>query len=260
MTTRVEARAKRTHARRSCELCKVRKTRCELPDLDIPSSSEPLPPEKACHRCQVLSLPCVVDDFKRQLGKAVAAQVTQSGPASSKGTPPEKKRRKKVARGSLAQTEDGRTTLAAQLELRGGAETELDIFHAFRPWSQDGLPNGSDDAAGREGLMPPFGSTEPSISPQSMSLRLHSRPLENACAMLRVAYGKQKDLKRTSWTWEEIHLGSLVNEEMRAKLSVGYAFSVCSQENRLITIQHRLFEDLSSLARLSTHSVRQIQC
>lgn len=55
-------KARRTHARRSCNVCKVRKTRCELPDLGVPASSDPLPEDKSCHRCRVLSLPCVVND------------------------------------------------------------------------------------------------------------------------------------------------------------------------------------------------------
>lgn len=59
-----EPKARRTHARRSCNTCKVRKTRCELPDLDVPSSPEPLPKEKSCHRCSTLCLPCVVDDSR----------------------------------------------------------------------------------------------------------------------------------------------------------------------------------------------------
>lgn len=64
-----EIKARRTHARRSCNTCKVRKTRCELPDLDVPSSTEPLPKEKSCHRCSTLCLPCVVDDSRMKKRK-----------------------------------------------------------------------------------------------------------------------------------------------------------------------------------------------
>ena len=35
MSAEIRPKARRTHARRSCELCKVRKTRCELPDIGL---------------------------------------------------------------------------------------------------------------------------------------------------------------------------------------------------------------------------------
>lgn len=57
--------AHRTYARRSCDVCKKRKTRCELPDFSIPASSTPLSEELACHRCKQLKLECVVSSKLR---------------------------------------------------------------------------------------------------------------------------------------------------------------------------------------------------
>ncbi|PWY98613.1 hypothetical protein BCV70DRAFT_201932 [Testicularia cyperi] len=57
---------KRPLAKRSCLECRAKKARCELPDLYVPSSSDPLPPEKRCHRCSVLDVDCVVYDGNRK--------------------------------------------------------------------------------------------------------------------------------------------------------------------------------------------------
>ncbi|CAO1625301.1 unnamed protein product [Parajaminaea phylloscopi] len=65
------AAGRRTHARRSCLACRQRKARCELPDLTIPSSHDPLPSDLKCHRCSALKVDCVVwdGDRKARLGK-----------------------------------------------------------------------------------------------------------------------------------------------------------------------------------------------
>lgn len=63
---------RRTHARRSCLACRQRKARCELPDLTVPSSHDPLPTDLKCHRCKTLKTDCVVwdGDRKARQGKA----------------------------------------------------------------------------------------------------------------------------------------------------------------------------------------------
>ncbi|TKY88063.1 hypothetical protein EX895_003159 [Sporisorium graminicola] len=57
---------RRRYARRSCLTCRSKKTRCELPDEGVPSSHDPLPAYKACHRCRALDIPCVVWDGDRK--------------------------------------------------------------------------------------------------------------------------------------------------------------------------------------------------
>ncbi|SPO29807.1 uncharacterized protein UTRI_06074_B [Ustilago trichophora] len=57
---------RRRYARRSCLTCRSKKTRCELPDESVPSSHDPLPFYKACHRCRALDIPCVVWDGDRK--------------------------------------------------------------------------------------------------------------------------------------------------------------------------------------------------
>ncbi|CBQ67422.1 conserved hypothetical protein [Sporisorium reilianum SRZ2] len=62
----IQKRPRRTHARRSCQMCQQRKARCELPDLDVPSSALPLPDHQKCHRCKTLQISCIVDDANRK--------------------------------------------------------------------------------------------------------------------------------------------------------------------------------------------------
>ncbi|SPO29125.1 uncharacterized protein UTRI_06074 [Ustilago trichophora] len=57
---------RRRYARRSCLTCRSKKTRCELPDESVPSSHDPLPVYKACHRCRALDIHCVVWDGDRK--------------------------------------------------------------------------------------------------------------------------------------------------------------------------------------------------
>lgn len=66
---RIQKRPRRTHARRSCRMCQQRKARCELPDLEVPSSALPLPDHQACHRCKTLQISCIVDDANKKKGK-----------------------------------------------------------------------------------------------------------------------------------------------------------------------------------------------
>ncbi|KAF9576859.1 hypothetical protein EC968_003366 [Mortierella alpina] len=59
-------RSKRPLAKRSCLNCREKKARCELPDLFVPSSHDPVPVSKRCHRCNVLDIDCVVWDGDRK--------------------------------------------------------------------------------------------------------------------------------------------------------------------------------------------------
>lgn len=59
-------RRKRPLAKRSCTSCREKKARCELPDVSVPSSRDPVPEPKRCHRCKVLDIDCVVWDGDRK--------------------------------------------------------------------------------------------------------------------------------------------------------------------------------------------------
>lgn len=59
-------RRKRPLAKRSCSNCREKKARCELPDIHVPSSKEPVVEAKRCHRCNVLDIDCVVWDGDRK--------------------------------------------------------------------------------------------------------------------------------------------------------------------------------------------------
>ncbi|GJJ75465.1 hypothetical protein EMPS_07823 [Entomortierella parvispora] len=58
--------SKRPLAKRCCLSCRSKKARCELPDLFVPSSQDPVSKSKRCHRCCVLDLDCIVWDGDRK--------------------------------------------------------------------------------------------------------------------------------------------------------------------------------------------------
>lgn len=80
-------KARRTHARRSCLACRQRKARCELPDLNIPSSHETLPPHLKCHRCSTLHTDCIVWDGDRRAKDGKAPRYGPPIGAASTDTP-----------------------------------------------------------------------------------------------------------------------------------------------------------------------------
>ncbi|PWZ03582.1 hypothetical protein BCV70DRAFT_142661, partial [Testicularia cyperi] len=83
---RKQTARRRAYAKRSCLKCREKKARCELPDLTIPSTMQPLSVDKACHRCKVLSLDCIVWDGDRKrkpkIGPA-ASEDSSLGPFAS---------------------------------------------------------------------------------------------------------------------------------------------------------------------------------
>lgn len=82
-STAQNAPAKRVHARYSCDLCKIRKTRCELPPADPSSSNGRLSVERSCHRCRVLNLECVVNLAPRKRRKRTVPEDRGSDPSGS---------------------------------------------------------------------------------------------------------------------------------------------------------------------------------
>jgi len=58
--------SKRPLAKRSCLSCRSKKARCELPDLFVPSSQDPVIKAKRCHRCSALDIDCIVWDGARK--------------------------------------------------------------------------------------------------------------------------------------------------------------------------------------------------
>lgn len=76
--TATTQRPRRTLAKRSCFNCREKKTRCELPDLFVPSSKEPVIESKRCHRCKVLGIDCVVWDGDRKRKLNLPAQKEES--------------------------------------------------------------------------------------------------------------------------------------------------------------------------------------
>lgn len=57
-----KGKLKESKGARSCINCRKGKSRCDIPDRGaIRPSTRPQPPHLACHRCNILKLPCVID-------------------------------------------------------------------------------------------------------------------------------------------------------------------------------------------------------
>lgn len=211
----VEPRAKRTHARRSCELCKVRKTRCELPDIDVPSSGEALPVDKACHRCKVLALPCVVDDIARKPSKKRARAAEEAGETSIF----------RDASGSKAKGKNGSTRSTAEKKDSGeGIDHSLEIMQGIHPGLEWTGCNGQPALYSSDPFLraSPITSTFGAAGPPTNVMKLHGRPLELVCMMLRIAYAKSEIKQgRSALTYEKIDWGSLVDTALRNRLEIG---------------------------------------
>lgn len=239
-----EPRAKRTHARRSCDVCKLRKTRCELPDLEVPSSSEPLPLDKSCHRCKILALPCVVDDSSRKVRKRPTEDDPNDiGTAAAAPKARRTKRQSKAYQPTEDTLDEDANTLAALGALKtlgsvldagnkeaggsAGTDFNLDVMHGFHPsqssaeWSLQKSQELSASLISDGEKMPPFGSGEPTESFQSKSIKLHGRPYELVCAMLSVAYGRKGLRRAGTEPGFDLDLNALADQEMRTRLEPG---------------------------------------
>ena len=224
MSSEITPRAKRTHARRSCELCKVRKTRCELPDIGVASSSTPLAADKACHRCQVLALPCVVDDTAKNVRRQQSQQDSRETSVAKDSPKSPKRKRSKVQKDAktIKVEQEGTDQRAPKgsngvngNQSRSGSAASVDVLHGFR------LEESTSKSAGGGVVMPPYGSSAPMESPQSKSMKLHGRPLELVCAMIGVAYGKRVVGERITMDSGDLQLDKMVDQEMKEKLRDG---------------------------------------
>lgn len=212
-----EPRARRTHARRSCDLCKVRKTRCELPDLGVPSGPDPLPFEQTCHRCRVLALPCIVDDSSRKVAKRSKEPTDSSSQPHLGPLPTPSVRAPKRPADTLAHGKQIKQT-------KGHAVNHsLNLMQAFQPVEPSlNAPPPSDfgfPPRNPELYFSPGGQTE---THQVRSLKLHGRPLELVCAMLQVAYKKNSPARRKAFVeFGDVELNEMLDQKMLAVLEPG---------------------------------------
>ena len=198
MPANINPPATRTHARRSCEICKARKTRCELPDVNVQSSTEPQPLEFSCHRCRTLVLPCVVNDEGRKRGLPV-----QEG---------SQRKRKKRADSDVdkdhGQSKQSKGVVISALEPPATHHDDRDrqLLHTFLPYENERttLVNGESSRRRLPDISPPKKRVD--------TIRLHGKPWRLACAMLGAAYGKGPPT---------LDLDSLLSEEMRQMLHSG---------------------------------------
>ena len=226
-----EYRAKRTHARRSCDLCKLRKTRCELPDLDVIAGPEPQSYEKSCHRCQVLSLPCIVDDTKGKARRADDAGPSRAGSTSlsrDRGSSPKRRKTMRQSNGS-GELKTLASIVNDSLELMHSFDEELDP--SLRKPSAASTPTGF-------GVIPGNQTGNWQIE-RERSMRYHGRPAELVAAMLTVAYGRIKTIPpRLSFT-TEVDLERLIDEAMRLKLEPGFT-KLRTYHPHLVPLQNML--------------------
>ncbi|WWC65953.1 uncharacterized protein I303_108575 [Kwoniella dejecticola CBS 10117] len=224
----MEARAKRTHARRSCDVCKVRKTRCELPDLDVPSGPTPLPTDKACHRCRVLALPCIVDDSGKKSRKRPrddAKQETSAG-IDENGHQKEDTPKRKATKPKSASSSSASKLHKGLTRRQSDLNHSLDVLHGISPLAQQPQashplqPASLDEASRIQPEAPSFDQNE--VFDQSKSMKLHGRPAELACAMLRVAYGKIGVKRKPHIDDDDVNLNDLVNRGLKARLQPGF--------------------------------------
>ncbi|WVQ79313.1 hypothetical protein IAT38_001410 [Cryptococcus sp. DSM 104549] len=225
-----EPKAKRTHARRSCGICKLRKSRCELPDLDVPSGPDPLPVEKSCHRCKVLSLPCIVDDSNRKQrkrkddgaggGESSRAGTGGSREASQSGRSSPKRRNSRAVPVRTASTDT-----SGPGGVNGGPAVDvdhtLDVLNGLSPI--DHTP-GIDPvlASFRDMRRDTYAQDIHRESGKSKSIKLHGRPLELTSAMLRMAYGRStKKGRRVRVEDDDMDLNVLIDDTMKARLQPG---------------------------------------
>jgi hypothetical protein len=225
MATAVEFRAKRTHARRSCDLCKLRKTRCELPDLDIVASSEPQLYEKSCHRCKVLSLPCIVDDTKGRarpkpddlnlaLSRSASAASASGSGSRDRAASPKKRKTARTSNGSTHGNGEHKTLASIvndSLELMHSFDDEVDP--SLRKPSAESTPTGF-------GVIPGSRAGNWQVE-RERSMKYHGRPAELVAAMLTVAYGRVRTLAPRHAFSTDVDLERLVDEPTRTRLEPG---------------------------------------
>ena len=249
-----ELKAKRTHARRSCDLCKLRKTRCELPDLAVVAGPSPQPVDKSCHRCQVLSLPCVVDDAKK--GKKEGGRNSIAGPGPGAGTGagagtgtgtgngtgragssasrdarPTSPKRRKTARSSLVERDGngnpngngngngyegvGEKTLASIVN------DSLEMTLMFDDELDPSLrrPSAASTPTGF-GVIPDSRSGNWQVEKEK-SMKYLARPYELVAAMLTVAYGRSRTLPPRAAFHTPVDLDRLIDADTRQRLEPG---------------------------------------
>ncbi|WVF68579.1 hypothetical protein IAT40_003348 [Kwoniella sp. CBS 6097] len=250
--TPIEARAKRTHARRSCDVCKVRKTRCELPDLDVPAGPTPLSLDKSCHRCRVLALPCIVDDGGKKQKKR-ARDDDDDGASAGNLTlasidAPEQKTGEGKSKGKTAGSSGSKRRSTKQSAAQKAAESSthtsvptdrlpailnhaLDLIHGISPLPKQ--PPSLHEAAHSQPEA--SGNDEPSETNPSNGMKLHGRPAELTCAMLKVAYGKIQVKRKGPFDEEDLDLNKVVDEQMKARLQPGLSLPADAAVQKLRT-------------------------
>ncbi|KAG0062365.1 hypothetical protein BGZ89_010710 [Linnemannia elongata] len=133
-------RTKRPLAKRSCLSCRVKKARCELPDLFVPSSQDPVIKSKRCHRCNVLEIDCIVWDGARKRKPKLPPRNELD--QQSQGTATNSKSRQATSWNPLSHLASAAETVARQATLSPWSPPSLSL--GFDPHtSQTTKPSGA---------------------------------------------------------------------------------------------------------------------
>lgn len=203
---------------KSCEVCRRRKTRCELPDaaLDLPPSDTPLSAQLVCYRCRVLGLPCILVASSRaahqprnsailpNAGSLTSNTLIMGLPGSSTGGA---ERQSAAASASGMNTPDllASTHTADNHALHTGDKGRVDIvLTAFEPQ-----------------VTPPDAIESLTTStPAHNSLIYHGQPLELTNVMIKMSYGQNGHTSALPLSVSELE-GEAMDEHVKGKIALG---------------------------------------
>lgn len=202
---------------KSCEVCRRRKTRCELPDaaLDLAPSDTPLSAEFVCYRCRVLGLPCVLVASTR-----ASYQPRSSGPSHNEGH-------------NVTGNVSGPHLPSSSIEHidRSSAapfSTNSNAPAALVPTGMDSHPGLIND--GREQVDIALTAFEPDLTPTGSvqspttstplhnSLIYHGRPLELTAVMIKMSYAQSGPVIVST---PSVTDSERIGEQLQSKLAEG---------------------------------------
>ena len=198
---------RRRNARKTCLACRQRKARCELPNVNILPSNDPLPPLAACSRCTALELDCIVDGRprKRRVTRYPTAprSATDDTPGQSSGThtTPAERPSRRAHNSPIAQLRRRRAASVPD-DHSTGRPALVNLLHGFQPFPHP-QPNPS---------TAPTRGHDDRTQAHIRNMKLHGRPLNLMAAMLGAAYGS---------TVSSVDLSELIDDGMRRRLEPG---------------------------------------
>ncbi|GAA93424.1 uncharacterized protein L969DRAFT_96052 [Mixia osmundae IAM 14324] len=198
---------RRVTSRRTCQICRQRKSRCELPDaaLDMPPGL--LSRELACHRCQILSLSCDLAPESTRKRRRLDAEPEDVTPAKAS-----------KVRETLAISRPTRGSESGSVQLRQDDDhgpldsiQSGDLLVTFDPQFPGPGANMTHEARMMSSTGAHFSNAQPH------QVRFHGRSCEAASALLRTAY------RRRAAEQDECNLSKLLDAPLIERLRPAYS-------------------------------------